>query len=424
MTASRRMLLRAGALLLWALVAGSPQPALAVLGSDLPGLLEYARSHNPELAALARDADAAREQVGVADALPDPRFQLELMDFTNAASGRDASLLPGEVGVTRYRLIQALPFWGKRALRGELARSRAAQSRQAIDVGAAQIETDIKQAFARYVEADGRDRIQRDTLSLLEALEQLVLTRYAVGLVPQQDALRAQGEITRVRIDLLETGRRIAEARARLNAALPRPADAPLAEPQALPLPLALPPLAELSARARDRAPELAVLRAGAEASGVARELVVRERYPDFAVGLTNNRPRNGEDSWDLMLELNIPLQRTRRLDDERRAGYLQQAANDRVAAAEARIDGRLGELWAGVGAARARARLLEHSLLPQSRAALEAAEAGYETGTVNFDTLIEAQRRILQTRLALLESRVEAWLGVAEIERILGEAL
>ena len=233
------MLLRAGALLLWALVAGSPQPALAVLGSDLPGLLEYARSHNPELAALARDADAAREQVGVADALPDPRFQLELMDFTNAASGRDASLLPGEVGVTRYRLIQALPFWGKRALRGELARSRAAQSRQAIDVGAAQIETDIKQAFARYVEADGRDRIQRDTLSLLEALEQLVLTRYAVGLVPQQDALRAQGEITRVRIDLLETGRRIAEARARLNAALPRPADAPLAEPQALPLPLA-----------------------------------------------------------------------------------------------------------------------------------------------------------------------------------------
>ncbi|MCB1916579.1 MAG: TolC family protein [Rhodocyclaceae bacterium] len=422
--ASHRTLRGFGALLMGALVLTVPQPALAALGSELAGLLDYARRHNPELAVLARDADAAHAQIAVAAALPDPRFQLELMDFTNAASGRDASLLPGEVGVTRYRLIQPLPFWGKRALRGELARSRAVQARQAIGVGAAEVEARIKQAFARYVEAVGRERIQRDTLRLLEALEQLVLTRYAVGLVPQQDALRAQGEITRVRIDLLETGRRLAEARARLNAALPRPADAPLAEPRAPVASIALPSLAALTARARDGAPELAVARAGAEASEAARDLVERERYPDFAVGLTNNRPRSGADSWDLMLELNIPLQRTRRVSDERRAGFLQQAARDRVAAAEVRIDGRLGELWAAVDAAGARAKLLEHSLLPQARAALEAAEAGYETGTVNFDTLIEAQRRILQTRLALLESRVEAWLGVADIERILGEAL
>ena len=418
------MLRRIGALLLWALVLGAPTAALAALGSDLAGLLDYARRNNPELATLARDADAARQQVVVAGALPDPRFQLELMDFTNAGSGRGTSLLPGEVGVTRYRVIQPLPFWGKRALRGELARRRADRSRSEIGVGTADVEARIKKAFARYFESAGRERIQRDTLSLLEALEQLVLTRYAVGLVPQQDALRAQGEITRIRIDLLETERRLVEARARLNAALPRAADAPLDPPLALEAAPRLPPLAELSSRARDTAPELATLQAGVEVGAAASELVRRERYPDFAVGLTNNRPRSGDDSWDLMLELNIPLQRARRISDERSAELVHEAANQRVAAAAARIDGRLGELRAAVETARARAGLLERSLLPQARATLEAAEAGYETGTVNFDTLIEAQRQILQTRLALLESRVEAWVGVADIEQILGEAL
>ena len=73
----------------------------APLGATLSGLLGYAREHNPELAARRLDAAAARERIEPATALPDPRFQLELMDFTNTMSGRGASLLPGVVGQTR-----------------------------------------------------------------------------------------------------------------------------------------------------------------------------------------------------------------------------------------------------------------------------------------------------------------------------------
>ena len=50
----------------------------------------------------------ARERVTPAGALPDPRFELELMDATNTMSGRSASLLPGRVGETRYRIVQPL----------------------------------------------------------------------------------------------------------------------------------------------------------------------------------------------------------------------------------------------------------------------------------------------------------------------------
>ena len=69
----------------------------AALGASLDELLAYARQHNPELAAQRLEAEAARERIAPASALPDPKFQVELMDFTNAMSGGSTSLLPGEV---------------------------------------------------------------------------------------------------------------------------------------------------------------------------------------------------------------------------------------------------------------------------------------------------------------------------------------
>ena len=79
-------------LTLWAL------PGLAEevpLGSKVEDLLTYAREHNPDLQGRRLDAEAQRERIEPASALPDPKFQVELMDFTNAMTpGKSASLAP------------------------------------------------------------------------------------------------------------------------------------------------------------------------------------------------------------------------------------------------------------------------------------------------------------------------------------------
>ncbi len=209
------------------------------LGASLDGLLAYAREHNPELRMRALEAEAAHAGAGAASALPDPKFQLELMDFTNAVSGGSASLLPGDVGVSRYLIVQPLPFFGKRDLRGQLAGHQAEQRDATRDATRLDIESRIKTAYARYYQAAGQLRILNETRELYESLEKLVVTRYGVGLVPQQDALRAQSEITAIQVDLLDAERKRREAAAGLNALLPRNTDAALAEPHALPMPRA-----------------------------------------------------------------------------------------------------------------------------------------------------------------------------------------
>jgi outer membrane protein TolC len=142
--------------------------------------------------------------------------------------------------------------------------------------------------------------------------------------------------------------------------------------------------------------------RLGVDAAEKGKDLTYLNRYPDFGVALTNNRPRSemiGPQTWDLMLEVNIPLQQSSRRAQEREAGYRLDAARERVAAAEARLNGRLGET-------------------------LDAAQAGYESGRVNFNTLIEAERQILRARLALLDAEVDANIRQAELEQLVGAPL
>jgi cobalt-zinc-cadmium efflux system outer membrane protein len=73
---------------LWLSPAGADEP----LGSNLVGLLDYAREHNPELAASRYEAEAAQQRSEPAGALPDPVLRTELMDITN--QGTTASNRP------------------------------------------------------------------------------------------------------------------------------------------------------------------------------------------------------------------------------------------------------------------------------------------------------------------------------------------
>jgi cobalt-zinc-cadmium efflux system outer membrane protein len=73
---------------------------------------------------------------------------------------------------------------------------------------------------------------------------------------------------------------------------------------------------------------------------------------------------------------------------------------------------------------AREMARLAEQSLLPQARLNLEAALVAYESGKLDFASLLDAERQLRQSRLSLLAAQVEAQMRAAEIERLIGEEL
>lgn len=393
-----------------------------LLGADIAGLLEHARLSNPGFAADRAEAEAARERIASAGALPDPQVQVELMDFTNAMRGGSTSLLPGEVGETRYRVIQPLPGWGKRGLETRAAESRSARADAVRDAAWRKLAADIRAAWLRYYAVDREAVLNREALALLGGLEETTLARYRLGLLPQQAVLRAQREITSQRVALVAVEQRRQGAVAALNALLARAPDSALAPPLDPPgLPDAL-ALGRLMERARAMYPGLAADALGIDVARLERDRTWRDRYPDFGIGLTHNRPRGGPNSWDLMLEVTIPLQQSPRRAREREAEYLVAAAEARRAATEATVLGELGAAYASFSTGRDSLRLLRGTLTPQAEATRDATRAAFSTGRVDFDTVLEAERQLVDTRLAILQVEVETRLALAEIERLAGE--
>ena len=402
------------------------EPATQAPGASIESLLAVARRENPEYAVTRFEAEAAAERVYPAGALPDPTLRTELQNITNDGSNANPNVLPSRVGSTKYTVIQPLPFWGKRDLKRETAEAEANQARGRSEASWAELSARIKTTYAQLYQAFHNEALTREIAALLKGLESITRTRYANGLIPQQDAIRVQLEQTGLQGELVvwETERH--HLQSRLNALLRRPAHAPLAEPQRLrPLPPAARlDYATLDQRLQARNPLLFAETARVTAAEKSRELAYRNRYPDFSVGVSPIQTGSRVNQWDLMVEINIPLQQESRRSQEREAQSMLSAAQSRQQATQNQLQADLAENIAALDAAQRIEKLVRSSLLPQAQMTFEAALAAYENGKVDFATLLDAQRQIRKARLDELKAQTDAQVRLAEIERLLGEDL
>jgi outer membrane protein TolC len=402
------------------------EPLAVPPGASLESLLSIARRDNPDYAAMRFEADAAAERVYPAGALADPTLRTELQNVTNYGNDSSTNILPSRVGSTKYTLIQPVPFWGKRDLRREAAEADANQAKGRSDASWADLSTRIKTAYAQLYQAVHSEALTREIVALLKGLEKITRARYANGLIPQQDAIRVQLEQTGLQGELVvwETERH--HMQSRINALLRRPAHAPLADPQALrPLPPAVRlDYVALNERLRARNPLLFAEAARVTAAEKSRELTYRNRYPDFSFGVSPIQTGSRVNEWELMVELNLPLQQESRRSQEREAQSMLSAAQSRQEATQNQLLSELAENLSALDSAQRIERLVRSSLLPQAQMTFEAALAAYENGKVDFATLLDAQRQIRKARLDELKAQTDAQVRLAEIERLLGEDL
>ena len=395
-------------------------------GSHVEGLLALAQAQNPDLVTMRHEASAATARINAASALPDPTFRIALLDFTNKGSGNAASLLPSQVGSTYYRVMQPLPFWGKRGLRHDIAEAEASQAQGRSGTTWADLAAKIKTDFAQYYLVIHTQKITSEMLDLTLNLERIAKSRYATGLAAQQDVIRAQLEQTGLRRDLvmLETERH--HNMTRLNIASLRDPYAPLADPQQLrPLPSpAKMDLTTLIGRLRNNSPQLFTMEAQLASADRNRELTYKNRYPDLTLGVGATQLGNEIRMWELMVEVNIPLQQGSRRGQEREAENMLAAAQSRKQALANQLLGELVEYRLSLEAARQLESLASNSILPQAEAMLQAAYVGYQNGKVDFATLLDAQRQILKARVDVLNAQAQAQASLAQIERLIGEEI
>jgi cobalt-zinc-cadmium efflux system outer membrane protein len=149
----------------------------AALGANVDSLINYAKTRNPEYAAMQAEAEASGERVTPAGALPDPKFRTELRDITRFGE-QNATLSPSRVGSTRYLLMQDIPWFGKRDLKREIAELEADGAKGRALGTWADVAGRIKVNFAQLYYVHRNEQLTREILDLMTRLEKS--PRYAI----------------------------------------------------------------------------------------------------------------------------------------------------------------------------------------------------------------------------------------------------
>jgi len=394
----------------------SPAPRPAPLGATVESVLAAGRRLNPALRAAALDTSAAAAKAAGADALDDPTISDSYQYYHN----------PNVFSGHAIMVTQAFPLWGKLDLRREAAladldamRGREQAARDALDER-------IKVAFAQYYVASRALAVSQEVLAVDRGMRTAAEARYAVGTGDQATVILALGEETAAKVEIARLEGDRAAAREVLNALLARPASAPLAEPSRLRrVPAANLATASLVERARGGSPALATSGAEVDAARTRTALAEKAWYPDLIVGAgpliqTNNRPPGVAAT----VGLNIPLPWGKEASEQQAATAQLGAAQQRYEAALLDIQSALGEAREKLKAAQRGETLVARKALAEARAALKSITADYAQGRSNLATALEAQHRVHDLELKLLQLELDEQTALAGIERLIGGEL
>jgi outer membrane protein, heavy metal efflux system len=391
----------------------------------LPQAVEEALKNNPEIHALKSKLESARARGNQSTYLDDPELNLEAWAVPLNHPTRIRSANPIVLG-----LKQKVPFFGKRGLKGEIAQSEVRMAEEELRAKEVEIIAKVKNAYAQYFMASKNVEVSQGHLELIRQMSLSAENLYKVGKAPQQDIIKALLEQTDLLNKLNSAERDLATVKARLNTLLGRHPAATLGlaeEPKLVSMSVEA---EDLEKRALEWKPELRASEQDVRKSDKAIELARRnQKYPDFMLGLQywvapDQRPKH---MYTPMVSLTIPFSPwTKGKHDyeveealaEHQAAKSQHDAMKNAALFEVR------ELFLKARAAEKSVTFYKDGLLPQAEQSFGAAVSGYQTGQVNFMTLLEAQRTIRDVRLGYYRALVEYEQSVVDLEKAAGTTL
>ena len=405
-------------LVLTPFVQGSQQPNEPNTLQTLSDYLGYASSNNADLKAKFEEWKAALEQIPQAKALPDPEVKY---GYYVRQSDMQMNQMVG--------VMQMFPWLGKIEAQTDAASANAKAARQRFEAAKLKLYWQVKKEFYEYLYLAEAIKIAEQNLELIKHFEQVALAKYITAIGTHPDIIRAQIELAKLD-EILVSLRELKKPQvARLNAILNRPAGAELDWPQKPAVSKLGMDYAQLTKLLQEKNPQLAELGWMIESAKNEVKLAQKKFYPDIGVGaewtqFDKSGDNSGRDSVALMFQINLPLWR-----DSYKAAEQQAKANvskvtqqkiDAENTLVAQVAGVLNEMQES----QRKIDLYGNILIPKADQLVNASESSYKAGTIDFLSLIDSQRTLLQYNLDYQRVLTDNQQKLAELEMMAGTEL
>jgi len=369
---------------------------------ELQFYIQEAERNNPEIQAYELRYNIAEEKVNEVNTLPDTEFGVGY--FVSEPETRTGAQR------ARFSVKQMLPWFGTITARENYASSMAEAEYVEVTIAKRKLALSVSQAYYRLYGINAKQKILKDNIQLLETYERLALTSLEVGNASAVDVLRLQ-----IRQNELQQQREVLEEdliaeKIQFNNLLNKEETASviIADSMAIPVEDLAVSMDKLTLH-----PELMKYGKLYESITQSEALNQKESLPNIGVGVdyipVEERPEmnfndNGKDILMPMVSVSIPIFNNR-YSSRTKQNELRQ--KEIVAQKEERLN-KLETLLAQAVQNRNTARIsfdTQKNNLAQARDAEDILLKNYETGTIDFNDVLDIQELQLKFQLNQIES-------------------
>src|SRR5262245_41190877 len=410
------------ALMTSALLADASASGQTTARVRLNDLVAEAVAKNPEIAVAQRRYDAARQRPAQESSLPDPIVSAGYNASGNPLPGAGLGSEPtANIG---FMVSQELPHPGKRGLRASIAEREADAEFQQIDMVRLNVVARVKQAYYRLAYTSAVTDVLTRNRELLSTLLKVSENRYTVGEAAQQDVIKAQTQISILDLQLERVRQERSTREGELNALLARPVATSMGDPEAMQLTAFCVSLESLVDASHANAPMLKRDQIMIARSQLAIDAARKEYKPDFGVSGGYYYMGSMPAMYEFRFDVKIPLQRARRAAAVAEQLSAAEQARSTYDSTRLGLQARIQEDYQMATTAGRLARMYRDTVLPQARLALQSSIASYQTGRVDFLSVVTNFGTVLEYEMSYVDELATYHTAVSRLEEMTGTPL
>jgi outer membrane protein TolC len=393
--------------------------------TTLPDYLSHAALNNAELKSKFEEWKAALEQIPQAKALDDPKFT-----YSYFIEEVETRVGPQE---NKFGIMQTFPWFGEIKARTDAASARAKAAQQRYESAKLRLFQQVKDAYYEFSYLATAIEIAKENLELLKHFEEVARAKYRTSEASHPDVIRAQIELAKLE-DILNSLKKLKEPTVvRLNSILNRQAGEDLDWPQKQ-TPFEVKLIREdIISKIIRLNPELSELNWQTAAARAEVELAKKKFYPDMGIGVdwiqtgdarTGGVSGSGQDAVALMFSINIPLWHDSYKAAERQArAKVRSYQQKKIDVQNKKIFQALQVIY-NIEDSKRKMDLYGTTLVSKAQELVQSSEAAYRSGTIDFLSLIDAQRMLLKYQLNHERAIIDNQQSIAELESLTGRQL
>jgi outer membrane protein TolC len=424
------ILIEVGKLLLAVLIIGLMAPANIFAESPiwapaaLADLIDEGLVQNKEIQSMEAQVESLKDEISFAGALDDPRLGLAILNLPADSFRFDREPMTQK----QISIAQKIPWFGKLDLKTQRATLKALRQMAILEAKRLELAKEIAKTYYDLAFVADSLVTNKRLIEIVTQLLRVAETRYATGSGLQQDVLQAQVEMSKLLDEKISIQKRQRTLANRINELLNREQFITI-EPQ---VGLEFINLQfdddELTSLALQQNPQLRIKQTDIDIARIEIELAKKEYWPDmdfkFAYG-QRDEDRTGRSLPDFVsgqVVMNIPIWQKNRQDPKLAAVLkMSEAAEKSFRSLAKGLPFRVDALVTEIRDTQKNYKLFTEALLLQADQWADSSQAAYKVGSLEFNTMLNAQIRLLRFELQAEKYLFDVYQQRAELDAILG---